>query len=289
MTNAVQEAAGAVAPEFSSRNDHVVNFLRSAVSEFVDIGTVEIDDSDGKNGRLSQPSWTVRGVPPQHQQAFFAAVRELTNAFIFDYGDKSRVTGLSFDVFPDAPSIVYVHLRYYSGHNAIENPRAVDWRRDERADTIPEPQSPSLCSSWEFEEVKSKQEEYMCEYAHEPGVHCNLCQLIPAVSAAEKPKKEPVVGWAASAAGKELGKMIAKKVGEKTGYGVRSHNGNYSSRIHTVGGQFVKGIPLPIYTNPTIERIQTHGLMNHHRNKNGLYNGGSFLSLGAKGGSFLSP
>ena len=47
------------------------------------------------------------------------------------------------------------------------------------------------------------------------------------------------------------------------------------------GGAFVHGVPQPHISNSTSERIQTLGLLRHHRgSKNGLIHGGSFLPLG---------
>ena len=111
-----------------------------------------------------------------------------------------------------------------------------------------------------------------------------------AAAEAAFPEGGIAAGYAGSVAGKELGKIIAQKVGDATGYGLRKgKDAVFNSRIHTIGGNFLDGIPLPIYTKTTLDRIDTHGLISHHKNKNGLYNGGSFLPLGSKGGSFVSP
>ena len=75
---------------------------------------------------------------------------------------------------------------------------------------------------------------------------------------------------------KEVGKDALKTAvtGAMMGVGVKR-------RIPVVNGSFIKGIPLPYYTQPTTERIMTHGLHSHHRgNRNGLHHGGSFLPLG---------
>ena len=76
---------------------------------------------------------------------------------------------------------------------------------------------------------------------------------------------------------KQVGKDALKTAvtGAMMGVGVSKR------RIPVVGGAFVKGVPLPYYTQPTTERIMTHGLHSHHRgNRNGLTHGGSFLPLG---------
>ena len=100
------------------------------------------------------------------------------------------------------------------------------------------------------------------------------------------PEGGPAAGFAGSQAGKALGNAIADKVGQSTGYGLK----NLGGTLFVKGGAFVRGVPLPIYTDSTKERIQTHGLLSHQRGtRNGLLQGGSFLALGSKGGSFMSP
>ena len=52
-------------------------------------------------------------------------------------------------------------------------------------------------------------------------------------------------------------------------------------RIPVEGGALKDGIPQPLYTTKTTDRIMTHGLTSHKSgNKNGLMQGGSFLPLG---------
>ena len=84
---------------------------------------------------------------------------------------------------------------------------------------------------------------------------------------------------------KDYALPIAKEVGKdalKTAVtGAMMGVGLNKRRIPVVGGAFVKGVPLPYYTQPTTDRIMTHGLHSHHRgNRNGLHHGGSFLPLG---------
>lgn len=53
------------------------------------------------------------------------------------------------------------------------------------------------------------------------------------------------------------------------------------SRIPVQGGALKDGIPLPLYSAKTTERIMTHGLSHKMSGtKNGLLHGGSFLPLG---------
>ena len=53
------------------------------------------------------------------------------------------------------------------------------------------------------------------------------------------------------------------------------------SKIPVQGGALKDGIPQPLYTHKTMDRIMTHGLTSHRRGtKNGLMQGGSFLPLG---------
>ena len=100
------------------------------------------------------------------------------------------------------------------------------------------------------------------------------------------PEGGVAAGFIGSQAGKALGNAIADKVGQSTGYGLQ----NLGGTLFVKGGAFVRGVPLPIYTDSTKERIQTHGLLSHQRGtRNGLLQGGSFLALGSKGGSFMSP
>lgn len=56
---------------------------------------------------------------------------------------------------------------------------------------------------------------------------------------------------------------------------------NSTGTIPIKGGQLKNGIPQPMYTERTQDRIQTHGLTSRMSGtKNGLMHGGSFLPLG---------
>ena len=70
-----------------------------------------------------------------------------------------------------------------------------------------------------------------------------------------------------SAAGSYAGKQIADQL---NGTGIHPH------RIHVKGGNLVRGVPKPVFTRASLDKINTHGLI--HQSVNGLMRGGSFLS-----------
>lgn len=118
------------------------------------------------------------------------------------------------------------------------------------------------------------------------GIPQATAAICGALAEAAFPEGGAAAGFLGSQAGKALGNAIADKVGQSTGYGLQ----NLGGTLFVKGGAFVRGVPLPIYTDSTKERIQTHGMLSHQRGtRNGLLQGGSFLALGSKGGSFMSP
>ena len=81
-------------------------------------------------------------------------------------------------------------------------------------------------------------------------------------------------GPAGAMVGEELGNMGADAIGNLTGRGMRNN-------IHTPYGKLVDGIPRPVVSEATKERIRKKGYNSRQRGKNGLHIlGGSFLELG---------
>ena len=73
--------------------------------------------------------------------------------------------------------------------------------------------------------------------------------------------------------GEELGNMGADAIGNLTGRGLRNN-------IHTPYGRLVDGIPRPVVSNESKERIRKKGYHSKQRSKSGFHIvGGSFLSL----------
>ena len=70
-----------------------------------------------------------------------------------------------------------------------------------------------------------------------------------------------------SAAGSYAGKQIADQL---NGSGIHHH------RIHVKGGGFVKGVPKLVFTEASLDKINTNGLI--HQSINGHMHGGSFAS-----------
>ena len=80
-----------------------------------------------------------------------------------------------------------------------------------------------------------------------------------------------VGGENGEAIGSTIGDIVGKVSGARvSGRGVRHNKVPY--------GQLVSGVPNPVITEASAERIKTHGLHHRHHGKNGLYKGGSFLS-----------
>ena len=80
-------------------------------------------------------------------------------------------------------------------------------------------------------------------------------------------------GPAGAMVGEELGNMGADAIGNLTGRGMRNN-------IHTPYGKLVDGIPRPVVSNESKERIRKKGYHSRQRSKSGFHIvGGSFLSL----------
>ena len=81
-------------------------------------------------------------------------------------------------------------------------------------------------------------------------------------------------GPAGAMVGEELGNIGADAIGNLTGRGLRNN-------FHTPYGKMVHGIPQPVVSNESKERIRKKGYHSKQRGKNGLHiQGGSFLALG---------
>ena len=80
-------------------------------------------------------------------------------------------------------------------------------------------------------------------------------------------------GPAGAMVGEELGNMGADAIGNLTGRGMRNN-------IHTPYGKLVDGIPRPVVSNESKERIRKKGYHSRQRSKSGFHIiGGSFLQL----------
>jgi hypothetical protein len=74
-------------------------------------------------------------------------------------------------------------------------------------------------------------------------------------------------------AGETLGNLAGDAIGEATGRGLKN-------TIHTPYGSHVDGIPNPVVSKNSIEKVKKHGYQKKQRNPNGLHiSGGSFLAL----------
>jgi hypothetical protein len=68
--------------------------------------------------------------------------------------------------------------------------------------------------------------------------------------------------------------LAGDAIGEATGRGLKN-------TIHTPYGQHVNGIPNPVVSKSSVEKVKKYGYHKKQRNQNGLHiNGGSFLALG---------
>ena len=80
-------------------------------------------------------------------------------------------------------------------------------------------------------------------------------------------------GPAGAMVGEELGNIGADAIGNLTGRGLRNN-------FHTPYGKMVHGIPQPVVSNESKERIRKKGYQSRQRGKSGFHIvGGSFLSL----------
>ena len=93
------------------------------------------------------------------------------------------------------------------------------------------------------------------------------------------------VGRAFQQLGNELRPIVApivKQAGQALIDRAKSEAVGMLHRIPVQGGALRRGVPTPLYTNETMGRIATHGLLDHQRgSRNGLLHGGSFLPLGS--------
>ena len=84
---------------------------------------------------------------------------------------------------------------------------------------------------------------------------------------------EVIGGPAGAMIGEELGNVGADAIGNLTGRGLRNN-------IHTPYGRLVDGIPRPVVSNESKERIRKKGYHSRQRSKSGFHIvGGSFLQL----------
>ena len=84
---------------------------------------------------------------------------------------------------------------------------------------------------------------------------------------------EVLGGPAGAMMGEQLGNMGADAIGNLTGRGMRNN-------FHTPYGKMVHGIPQPVVSNESKERIRKKGYHHKQRGKSGFHIvGGSFLSL----------
>ena len=84
---------------------------------------------------------------------------------------------------------------------------------------------------------------------------------------------EVIGGPAGAMIGEELGNVGADAIGNLTGRGLRNN-------IHTPYGRLVDGIPRPVVSNESKERIRKKGYHSRQRGKSGFHIlGGSFLAL----------
>ena len=83
-----------------------------------------------------------------------------------------------------------------------------------------------------------------------------------------------VIGGPAGAmVGETLGEAGADAIGRATGRGLKN-------KTHTLYGHHVDGIPAPVVSEMSKERVRKHGYHSRQRGKSGLHiQGGSFLSL----------
>jgi ADP-ribosylglycohydrolase len=73
--------------------------------------------------------------------------------------------------------------------------------------------------------------------------------------------------------GEMAGNMAGDAIGQATGRG-------FKNTIHTPYGSHVDGIPNPVVSKISIEKVKKHGYQKKQRNPNGLHiSGGSFLAL----------
>ena len=80
-------------------------------------------------------------------------------------------------------------------------------------------------------------------------------------------------GPAGAMIGEMAGNMAGDAIGEATGRGLKN-------AIHTPYSQHVDGIPNPVVSKRSIEKVKKHGYHKQQRGVNGLHiNGGSFLAL----------
>ena len=82
-------------------------------------------------------------------------------------------------------------------------------------------------------------------------------------------------GAAGAAVGSFIGNAAGSVGARVVGSGVRRRRHN-----HIPYGQLVDGVPNPVITEASADRINTHGLHHFQHGKNGLHKGGSFLALG---------
>ena len=84
---------------------------------------------------------------------------------------------------------------------------------------------------------------------------------------------EVLGGPAGAMVGEQLGNMGADAIGDLTGRGLRNN-------IHTPYGKLVDGIPRPVVSKESKERIRKKGYHSKQRSKSGFHIvGGSFLAL----------
>ena len=84
---------------------------------------------------------------------------------------------------------------------------------------------------------------------------------------------EVLGGPAGAMMGEQLGNMGADVIGNLTGRGLRNN-------FHTPYGKMVNGIPQPVVSNESKERIRKKGYQSRQRSKSGFHIvGGSFLQL----------
>lgn len=83
-----------------------------------------------------------------------------------------------------------------------------------------------------------------------------------------------VIGGPAGAmVGETLGEAGADAIGRATGRGLKN-------KTHTLYGQHVDGIPSPVVSDMSKQRVKAHGYHSRQRGKSGLHiQGGSFLAL----------
>ena len=86
-----------------------------------------------------------------------------------------------------------------------------------------------------------------------------------------------VIGGPAGAmVGETLGEVGADAIGKATGRGLKG----LKNKNHTLYGQHVDGIPSPVVSDMSKQRVKTHGYHSRQRGKSGLHiQGGSFLAL----------